>query len=291
MKVLGNADSHFVIGKLHIKQNSPCQDHALFGEVEDTLFMVVSDGCSSGRHTDIGARIITCATIMAIKECLAVTKDLAELPALICQELISHAGKIAKEMGLDNQDLLATCVYAVVTPSGGFIHILGDGHAILKFKQGDLFLVNTEWQNNTPYYPADNRKNSFIADHSKIENGEKSLVIGTVSFSEEVEVENEIFFDIQQAVKGYVVSLSVEDIESLEVVVIASDGIGRFKKDGEFLKPLDVAKKLITFKTWEGDFVKRRLSRELLNLSKEETFPDDDVALAAIHFNPKEENL
>lgn len=291
MKSTRNADSHFVIGKLHIKQNSPCQDHALFGQLDDTLFIVVSDGCSSGRHTDIGARIITCTTIIAIKECLAVTEDLAELPDLIHQEITSRANKIAIEMGLENQDLLATCVYAVITPNGGFVHILGDGHVILKGKNDDLFLINTEWKNNTPYYPADDRKQSFIKEHSKTENGNKSLKIEMINILEDFDTEDEIFLNIQESIKGFILPLSTEDIESLEVIVISSDGISNFKKDGKLLQPLEVAKKLTMFKNWEGEFVKRRLSRGLLDFSKEETFPDDDVALAAIHFTTKEEKI
>ncbi|MCX6755032.1 MAG: protein phosphatase 2C domain-containing protein [Candidatus Nomurabacteria bacterium] len=284
MEKKGNTDSHFVIGKKHITQNSPCQDHALCGELNDALFMVVSDGCSSGRHTDIGARIITCATITAIKECLAQTSDITILPNLIHQTLILHAQNTVLQMGLTNQDLLATCVYSIVTPTGGFIHILGDGHAILKFKNGDIRLINTEWQNNTPYYPADNRKEQFIANHINTENGEKSLSVETINVINGAVAENEIFFNIQQSVTGYIISLTVEEIENLEVICITSDGIGRFKKDGNFLKPLEIAVRLTAFKNWTGEFVKRRLSRALLDYSKHETYPDDDVALAAIHF-------
>ncbi len=161
----------------------------------------------------------------------------------------------------------------------------------MKFKNGDIRLINTEWQNNTPYYPADDRKERFIADHVTTENGEKSLSIETINVIAGVVTENESFLNIQQAVTGYVIPLTLEEIENLEVISITSDGIGRFKKDGNFLNTLEVVKELTAFKNWNGEFIKRRLSRALLDYSKHETYPDDDVALAAIHFTSKNETL
>ena len=283
MKITGNTDSHFVIGKKHITQNSPCQDHALSGQVGDNLFAVVSDGCSSGRHTDIGARIITCATITAIKACLQQTNDLAVLPGLIHQTLIEHAQQTVVQMGLDNQDLLATCVYAIVTPAGGFVHILGDGHVAINYRNGDLQLINTEWQNNTPYYPADNRKQLFIADHSRTDQGAKSFELERVSIIQGVVTTEKSFIGINQAVAGYVFPITEEQLETIEVISLASDGMGRFKKDGAFLPLLETVQTFTSFKNWVGEFVKRRLSRGLLDYGRSAIVPDDDVAIAAIH--------
>jgi hypothetical protein len=284
MKITGNSDSHFVIGKKHITQNAPCQDHALSGRVGEILFAVVSDGCSSGRHTDIGARIITCATITAIKDCLLITDDLAQLPQLIHQTLANHAIKTAICMGLENEDLLATCVYAVVTPKGGFIHVLGDGHAVIKFTNGDIKLVNTDWEPNAPYYPADNRKLGFIAHHK---NSPMSLRVETVFGSVGAPATTEELISVESGMSGYVISLSEEELGGVEVIAIMSDGVGRFKKDGSFLKPLDVITQFTAFKNWVGEFVKRRLSRGLLDFGREATLPDDDVAVAAIHLEHK----
>lgn len=291
MKIIGNSDSHFVIGKKHIKQNAPCQDHALSGQLGESLFAVIADGCSSGRHTDIGARIITCAAIAAIKECLALTNDMTQLPKLIHQALIVNAQKTAVAMGLDNQDLLATCVYAVVTPQGGFIHILGDGHAVIKFTNGSLKIVNTEWQNNTPYYPADNRKALFIAEHSKFEQGEKSLELEAINMDVNGLESTKSNISIIDAVEGVVIPLSEDDLSAVEVIALMSDGIGQFKKDGAFLPVISVVTPLTAFKTWAGEFVKRRLSRGLLDFGSDGTFPDDDVSIAAIHLESKTESI
>lgn len=287
MKITGNTDSHFVIGKKHITQNAPCQDHALSGQLGEYLFAVVSDGCSSGRHTDIGARIITCATISAIKACLEQTTDLALLPGLIHQTLIEHAQQTVVQMGLDNQDLLATCVYALVTPTGGFVHILGDGHVAINYCNGDLQVINTEWQNNTPYYPADNRKQLFIADHSRTEQGAKSLELERVSIIQGEVTTEKSFIDINQAVAGYVLPITEQQLETIEVISLASDGMGRFKKEGAFLPPLETIQTFTRFKNWVGEFVKRRLSRGLLDYGRNAIVPDDDVAIAAIHLEHK----
>jgi hypothetical protein len=288
MNKFGNTDSHFVIGMNHVNQNSPCQDHALSGMIGDALFAVVSDGCSSGRHTDIGARVITCAAVTSIKECAAVI-PIKDLPESIHQLIFEKSQNIASVIGLENQDLLATCVYAVVTPDGGFVHILGDGHVVLKFKDGTIRFISANWQNNTPYYPADRRKKDFIVEHTKTEMGNNSLCINTITTTADATGEEKILVPIEAAVKGYVIPLTIHEIENLEAVVVASDGFESFKKEGLIVDSVHIAKPLTAFKNWEGEFVKRRLSMGLRTLAKELTFPGDDVAMAAIHITDKTE--
>lgn len=288
MKTIGNTDSHFVIGKKHVTQSAPCQDHALAMTADDMLVAVVSDGCSSGRFTDIGARIITCATLSVVREALVVTQDTALLPEFIHQMLVVQSQKTAEMMGLDNQDLLATCAYAVVLPDAGFIHILGDGHAVIKYTNGDMKLINTEWQHNTPYYPADNRKAQFIANHSEYNDGAESLSVETVLVQSGSGTTSKELIPITAAVKGFVLHITKEELETIEVIMVMSDGISRFKKDGTFINPAVVATRLSAFKNWVGAFVKRRLSRGLNELAQEFALPDDDVACAAIHLHKNE---
>lgn len=289
MNKLGNADSHFVIGRKHITQNFPCQDHALsdsFGD--DALIVVVSDGCSSGRHTDIGSRIITCSAIAAVKELLlAMPYESVLLPDEIHTSIVKRSQSIAAMMGLENVDLLATCVYAILTPTGGFVHIIGDGHAVIRYKDGRIRVINADWQNNTPYYPGDNRKSAFIAEHSQTAEGKESL---RISVNDTAEAKSgETFVGIEDAVKGHVVHITAEELAMIDVVAVTTDGIGSFKKDMSLLDPFEVVQPLTAFKNWTGEFVKRRLSKGMVDFSKESTIPYDDVAIAAIHITLKSE--
>ncbi len=62
-------DHTFQIGLQHLQTGKPCQDFALSGTIADDLvYAIVSDGCSSGGMTDIGARLMVLATKRAIIE-------------------------------------------------------------------------------------------------------------------------------------------------------------------------------------------------------------------------------
>ena len=60
-------DEYFHIGRAHLGNGQPCQDYALSGQTEETAWAIISDGCSSGGKTDIGARLITLTTAKALK--------------------------------------------------------------------------------------------------------------------------------------------------------------------------------------------------------------------------------
>ena len=279
-----NVDSHFVIGKKHLNQNTPCQDHSLCGMIGEIAYVVISDGCSSGRHTDIGARIITCALSQSIKKNLSdFNGDIMLLPDVIHADIVNQAQLIADTMGLENQDLLATCVYAIITPDGGFIHILGDGSAIIKSRNNELIITTAEWQRNTPYYPAENRKSLFIREHSQPEDGSKSMCV-TQSFVSDNGSFSEIkYISIQESVKGYVIYLPENQLKIITDVIVCSDGVESFKQDKDIVNSIDIIPSLVSFKNYAGDFMKRRLSRGLLEYSKQGMIHDDDIAMAAIH--------
>ena len=56
-----------------------------------------------------------------------------------------------------------------------------------------------------------------------------------------------------------------------------------FKQDKDIVNSIDIIPSLVSFKNYAGDFMKRRLSRGLLEYSKQGMIHDDDIAMAAIH--------
>ena len=63
-----HADCSFHIGAQHLRLGLPNQDYALAGNLDDRAYVVVSDGCSSGGRTDIGARLVSLAAARALRE-------------------------------------------------------------------------------------------------------------------------------------------------------------------------------------------------------------------------------
>ena len=66
-------DDYFHIGQMHLGSGKPCQDYSFSGIIDEGAFAIVSDGCSTGRHTDVGARIIVLSTVNAIQRWLMPT--------------------------------------------------------------------------------------------------------------------------------------------------------------------------------------------------------------------------
>ena len=122
-------DSYFYIGRGHFEAGKPCQDYALAGTNGRAAYAIVSDGCSTGGKTDVGARILALSTaktlghtaVRAIAE--PVTDVLPEIS--VRQRLVVTCSQ--EILGLSQSDILATCVYCYFTPQGGYIHLEGDG--------------------------------------------------------------------------------------------------------------------------------------------------------------------
>ena len=294
-----SVDSHYVIGKTHIKGNKPCQDHALSKLMgEDFAVIVVSDGCSSGEYTEIGSMIISCAALKAIEGCRGDVDGFYRLhnvmPQYIHDTLMVIVERAQVLLSRGYRDFLATCVYSVVNSNGGFIHMLGDGCTAIKYKNGDVSFVKAEWENNMPFYPiySNERKETFISDHEKFEDGLKALKISEylIDASGTCDIEEDKYIPINEAVNGYVIPITKEDLSKIETICIFSDGLEDFRKvnDNAILERQDpvttsLMKQFISFKNFEGEFVKRRLSRALIELSKDGIDPHDDFSMSAIH--------
>lgn len=291
MKTEFNVDAHFVIGKMHREQNKPCQDHTLAEVYQEVGLLTVSDGCSSGGHTDIGSRILTCATMTTLREYTdfgtpnILHNTTSSVIDTKIQNLITNSRSL---LGLKNQDMYATCLYALITRKGGLIHILGDGHIILQYRDGSVIIYSAHWNNNEPFYPAYKAGglDYFIADHQVINSGLSSLVIkvtklfpdGTITLSEESK-------STEEGIKGVSIFLSEEDISSkIKCLAIISDGLDSFYGSDK-VDVLDVIPGLLAFKSWKGDFVKRRLSRFLTDSAKQNLYPEDDLSYAVLHIN------
>ncbi len=283
-----NVDSHFVIGRDHVRQNAPCQDHALTALGNESSFIIISDGCSSGRHTDIGARIITTSGIMSFREYENSKRHVSPhmLAKKFQNEIKSRSEKIRIALGLIPADLYATCIYAFVSKEGGFVHVIGDGNAILSYEDGRRITYSLKWNENTPYYLSYSHSSlhDFIEIHTKIEGGEKSLKITKKIATAGEKITEETFLSVEAGLSGYTIEINPKDsMIGLTSIIIASDGAESFTGDDKEDNSERVTKELSSFKLFEGEFVKRRLARMLLTLSKEGIEPTDDISCAAIH--------
>ncbi len=284
-----NGDSHFVIGGLHIRQNMPCQDHALSGMSGTSAYISLSDGCSTGGETDTGARILNYAAIMVLKECLS-NPESDNSPEIISKKIRSTSTAIMSSMGLMLHDLQATLLYAVTTPDRGFVHVFGDGCVTLIYTDGKIVTYRFIWKQNMPLYISYSGKvlDGFLSRHAS-DDPESFVVIKTTTHAgQDLQIE-ESTYPAKEMVQGYSITFSQEELLGLKSIILCSDGVENFKAHAALIEPGTIIQELTSIKQWQGEFVKRRLSRMLHVFSKEEIFPSDDFSVAAIHIDAQHE--
>ncbi|HEY4511718.1 MAG TPA: protein phosphatase 2C domain-containing protein [Candidatus Paceibacterota bacterium] len=273
------ADAHFLIGHDHFTSGKPCQDYALSGVVGNSVFAMVSDGCSTGGQTDVGARTIALTSAKAIRGCSELgTPFGAPQVGLIRRDGIRQASII---LGLTARDMLATCIYGFVSPTGGFIHIDGDGVAAIVHVNGDLSVYRFDWADNTPFYPIYlEHPQDFIVGHG----GDPAALRLTKEHwhaprGKTLEKVSRTEISVADGMRGVTISLSEAELNQSHYIAIFTDGVTQV--DG--IEWRDVIMSLTTFKTSEGEFAKRRLNRMIKDAARDgRKGPLDDISYAVI---------
>jgi hypothetical protein len=292
MKIQLTSDGHFLVGKIHINSGKPCQDHALYGNVEDgAVCAIVADGCSTGKNTDMGARVLTFATRKAIHdEWLRSRRSFdSDLPSRIGVSQLACMGAAKSILNLDPLDSLATCGYTFISPEGGFVHIHGDGAFALKYRDGSIAMTHFEWENNMPSYPAygNDGYRDFIKVHGDDISADR-LALENLTFSSEGDETSSTVQKIAlgEAVRGTNKLITAEELKEIEFIAVFSDGVSQV----EGVSWQQAVKDLLAFKVKAGEFAKRRLIR-FVDLARKNggVGPLDDISYAVVCIYKEEE--
>jgi Protein phosphatase 2C len=282
-------DHTFHIGLQHLQTGKPCQDFALSGTLSDNLvYAIVSDGCSSGGMTDIGARLMVLATKRAIIDTVPVleTKDWYTTISRITTARNQYLATYRDELGLQNADLLATCLFAIGTPDFVVGHVTGDGVIAVVYEH-DSIIEEFSWQKNTPYYPAyaiSDQNVSFKHTHEDSAEpfahmctwmkmrGQGGTIEGTLDrLSVERGMEG-IFFAHSHSEENFYPGRLIS-------VALMTDGVTQI--DG--VDVMEASEKLTAWKSTQGQFAVRRMNRFLAEAKTVGKGPQDDIAQAVIH--------
>lgn len=285
-------DDYFHIGQMHLGSGKPCQDYSFSGVTDDEgAFALVSDGCSTGRHTDVGARVIALATVNTIQHwAKEKTFPIEKLDKMVTEQHKAAITKSIEAFGLELQDMLATCAYACITPKGGLINVNGDGVVACIYTDGVVALTSYQWSNNAPMYPAyagDDYK-SFINFHG---GHLDAPVLKIESYSYDQDQSHPVRFistsrviTLGEAINGSAIKISESETKNLKFIAVFTDGVMQV----EGIEWQDVVLGLLAFKNLEGEFAKRRMIRFIKD-SKRDNYrgPLDDIAYAVIRIDHK----
>lgn len=288
-------DHTFHIGEQHVRTGKPCQDYTLSGTVGDTLaYAIVSDGCSSGGLTDIGARLMVLATKRALLEVLSqgiIPEDKAAILA-VNHARDTYLQQYQTELGLDITDMLATCLWAVATKDLVLAHVTGDGVVAIQYDH-DLVLHSFNWDKNTPYYPAyawDDSCERFKAVHAKNETPLTHVEEYTLPAGQGGEPDGFYSaYSVEVGMSGFIIarghSKPYDFPGNIQSVALFSDGVTQVDK----LSIPETVRQLMAFKSTSGQFATRRMNRFLTDVKKTGRGPLDDIAYTVITLEHKTE--
>ena len=273
-------DHAFHVGEQHLRQGKPCQDFALSGALTDTVsYATISDGCSSGGQTDIGARLVALATERALRESVACGDYSAES---VNSERNLYIETYRRTLQLPVEDMLATSLWATMDEREVSVNITGDGAFALLLEVGSPVLYEITWDKNAPYYPA-YRLGGLDTSFKQHQTNPTPLSITKrwIGADEEVCVStDEHYIEPSMNGLGFVFSKESGLFPSPIIGVgIFSDGVTQV--DAYTTEETIIA--LTSFKTVKGQFFTRRMNRFLQDVKKTGRGPLDDIAGAVLY--------
>jgi hypothetical protein len=294
-----HADAHFRMGTGHNAEGSPCQDFATFGNVGGVPYAVVSDGCSSGGRTDLGARLLAMTAARTIADGLKAPQraswgdgddEWSNSPMadrkLLVEQVIAKVLAIGDLTDLRQSDMEATLGVVHALPGGRTrAALFGDGLVVARRLNGSMDVHTVDWAGNMPGYPwymrSDQARKVFVDQSEALaRDGNRAACIVTHHRIDASGVVVGMRLDEYAADKGldgfqftYEVPAEIDSLAVMTDGALQVSGLGW----------QEVVSALASFgPARAGEFVRRRMTRGLALLAKENHRPVDDIAVAAI---------
>jgi hypothetical protein len=252
-----NSNSIFYIGKDH----DVCEDYALASSSAGLTYAIVCDGCSASPDVDFGAR----ALAMSAKRTLLLGSDYSA--EKFGEITIQNAQRVFDVFPyLHPQALDATLLVAWVKDKQLTAYMYGDGVLIHKYED-KMDFVHVSLSSGAPDYLSYSLNSARRNEYDKLANNDKvihsSLTSSIVKPFRPVEIQM--------------------GLREGDVVSIISDGINSFKKaDGTTIPWQDLIEEFTGYKTFEGEFVLRRLAAFKRKCLKDGITHYDDISIASI---------
>ena len=254
-----NYDVFFTMGRAH----TVCQDYATVG----TDMVALSDGCSSSKHTDFGARLLCRQALKGWDPVSAVKMTLPHLEAF----------------GLPTECLDATLLLAGPTKDGLNVEALitGDGIVVARKRKGGYTLFLSEFPTGAPRYASYDLDPSRRARYLQEFKGVHRITLvedGVPVNVHELPLENA---DVNPFTTSFAVA-------TYDMVLLLSDGALSFHRPGlngatEQVPYQEVVAEMLDVKGFAGEFILRRARAFLKKVTKEGWAHDDDFSVAAIY--------
>jgi hypothetical protein len=280
-----NTDSFYCIGSTHHE----CQDYAL----ADEELVLLSDGCSSAKNSDWGARLLV--------KCFQNSMQFLEYTDQCFFNIVKEAKNHVNNLFL-NEDCLAATILGVFYKDPGQNYnkyistfIVGDGYVFARNRDNkNVSIWNHQFKSGAPWYPYYLLHQGLKNDYLKQFGGSKFTRARRDFDKNREEIDLGFYYRTPQEFEtsdGMRIHGNGFDIQTYDLVGIASDGLGSFIRQevgntSITNKPLDACQvllDLLDFKTLEGRFVQRRCQRFLKDCAGKGIKHTDDFSIGVIH--------
>jgi Protein phosphatase 2C len=254
-----NADSIYMIGATH----SVCQDYV----VANGSYVILSDGCSTSPETDIGSRLLVKATEKQLKN----TYD----PETLHEDAARLALTWAEAIGLPAQAVDATLLTAFNNDDELIVGCSGDGVIVTETTDGSRDFYEISYPSGYPLYP------SYLHQPERL----ATLATNGRSIKEVRHFSNAGLLRTHRCDSPtHVMRLTATNYR---FVALMSDGVRSFfTAAGSGIEPLElsvVIPELLSFKSWNGAFVARRVKRFMRDCRSKGWQHADDLSIGVIH--------
>jgi serine/threonine protein phosphatase PrpC len=264
-------DTFLRIGKSH----QVCEDYIISGDLP-TKYIILADGCSSSKDTEMGARILC----HLAKQFLLYRKDNYKFPQLDYDEMglwiIHNAELSAMQLGLSRSCLNATLIIAYEFNNDYYVYMYGDGVVILQDERGAIKYIKIEYSKNAPFY---------LSYRINPENMDEFHKLG-----QDLIFESNVTGDITPYQNKYAYDFKTQWMFPCKwhpTMLICSDGIVSFQKDTEIQNIMPVSKDFLAYKSTKGEFLRRRLKRALKIYEENGIHHIDDLSVGAFRYEDK----
>lgn len=146
-----------VPGREHVRLKRGSQDGFCCHHEPALMVVVVCDGCGSGSHSEVGAKLGARLLVNGLRQRLAsgATPGRELIAAAVREDLLAHVDFISRALGGDRRDVISdyflfTIVGAIITPALTLTFSIGDG---LVAVNGEVRALGP-FAHNQPPYPA-----------------------------------------------------------------------------------------------------------------------------------------
>ena len=271
----------YVIGGMH----TVCEDYARVVPHPERPHIVVADGCSASKDTDIGARFLA----------LAASAYVSAFPDSIALEpkaILLAAERLARECGLPQTSLDATLLMARLVPKENGtqcdtirVTCFGDGAVACRRRAtAEIVLTTISFPRGAPYYLS----YLLCAERYRalVRHGLERVVRRAVIHPGELEARQS--GEEIEAGSRVDVAITIDvPLAEYDLVALFSDGVETFvdrsAEQPQRVPVESVIAELLAFKNYHGRFVERRMRRFLRQTRERGWVHEDDLSLAVLY--------